>query len=112
MSDEVKGKTTIAPEVLSTIARLTTLNVQGVSRMASLLNPYDRALTQKLGEGVKIAIKEDILTIDLFVVMTSEENVRVVSQNIQKDVTRAIIEMVGMEVASVNVHIVDFDFDL
>lgn len=110
MSEEVKGKTTIAPEVLSTIARLTTLNVQGVSRMAPLLNPYDRAITQKYGEGVKIVIKDDVLTVDLHVVLTSEENVRVVSQNIQKDVTRAIKEMVGMEIVGVNVHIVDFDF--
>ena len=32
-----KGKTTVAPEVLLSIARLTTLNVEGVSRMVSTM---------------------------------------------------------------------------
>jgi uncharacterized alkaline shock family protein YloU len=112
MSDQPTGSTTIAPEVLHTIARLTTLNAPGVSRMAPLINPYDRVLTQKYGEGVKIVLDDDTLFVDLFVVLDSEDNVRVVSKNIQENVSRAITEMVGMQVASVNIHIVDIDFDI
>ncbi len=111
MSEQTPGSTTIAPEVLHTIARLTTLNVNGVSRMAPLSNPYDRVLFQKFGEGVKIVIENETLLIDLYVVLNSEENVRVVSKNIQANVSRAITEMVGMNVESINIHIVDVDFD-
>lgn len=112
MSDEPTGSTTIAPEVLHTIARLTTLSVKGVSRMAPLIKSYDRLLAKNEGEGVKIIVKDDAVHVDLYVVMDSEENVRVISKNIQQKVSRAISEMVGMDVACVNIHITDIDFDI
>jgi len=110
MSDKAIGKTTIAPEVLHTIARLTTLSVPGVSRMAPLLNPFDRMITKSEGEGVEIAVKEDTVSADVFVVLNDDVNVREVSRNIQKKVSRAISELVGMDVSYVNIHIVDIDY--
>ena len=110
MSDKAIGKATIAPEVLHTIARLTTLSVPGVSRMAPLLNPFDRMITKNEGEGVDIAVKEDTVSADVFVVLNDDVNVREVSRNIQQKVSRAISEMVGMDVAYVNIHIIDIDY--
>lgn len=112
MSDEVLGKTTIAPEVLHTIARLTTLGVDGVSRMATLPNTFNRMNTKNDSEGVKIETKDNTVFVDLFVILKSEENVRVVSKNIQQRVKRAINKMIGMDIAFVNIHIVDIDFEL
>ena len=39
-------------------------------------------------------------------------NVRDISREVQTRVSRAITEMVGMEVGGVNVHIIDIDFNL
>jgi uncharacterized alkaline shock family protein YloU len=39
-------------------------------------------------------------------------NVRKISREIQERVSRAISEMVGMEVGGVNIHIMDIDFSV
>jgi uncharacterized alkaline shock family protein YloU len=105
-----QGITTIAPEVLVTIARLTTLNTPGVSRMSSHPAKVNRLIRRGEGEGVRVEVKDGQVTTDLYVVMMSDVNMRDVSRNIQNSVARAIEEMVGMDVGRVNVHIEDIDF--
>lgn len=105
------GKTTIAPEVLLTIARLTTLKVPGVSRMSPVSGGVNRLFQRGVGEGVRIEIKEgDMVYADLYVVLEHDLNMREVSRKIQHQVARAISEMVGMQVGRVNVHIEDIDY--
>jgi uncharacterized alkaline shock family protein YloU len=105
------GKTTIAPEVLLTIARLTTLGVPGVSRMSPVSGGVNRFFQRGLGEGVRIDIQEnDVVTADLYVILNCDVNIREVSRNIQHKVARAISEMVGMQVGRVNVHVEDIDY--
>lgn len=101
------GKTTIAPNVLLTIARLATLDVEGVSHMSELQGGVNRIFQRGYEEGVRIRIEDDRVYADLYVVLESDLNVREVSRIIQTEVSRAISEMVGMEVGRVNVHIDD-----
>jgi uncharacterized alkaline shock family protein YloU len=110
-TDLSQGKTTIAPEVLLTIAQLTTLNVEGVSRLSHVQSGVNRLLkhTQKR-EGVLIEIVDDVVNVDIYVILKNDVNVRDISRNIQHDVSRAISEMVGMTVGNVNVHIEDIDY--
>src|SRR5512145_1448874 len=90
------GRTTIAPEVLLTIARLTALSVGGVSRMMPIPNAVSRLLKKNvhLGEGVCVEIVEDTVCADLYVVLKNDFSVVEVSHTIQHEVTRAISEMV------------------
>ena len=104
------GRTTIAPGVLLTIARLTTLDVPGVSRMCFLPGGVNRMFKKGHDEGVHIEIEDDLVFVDIYVVLKSDVNVREVSRNIQNDVSRAISDMVGMEIGRVNVHIEDVDY--
>ncbi len=104
------GKTTIAPDVLLTIARLTTLDVDGVSRMSPVPGGVNRYLQKGVGEGVRILIEDDRTYIDLYLIVENDVNVREVSRNVQENVSRAISEMVGMDVGRVNVHIEDIDY--
>lgn len=106
------GKTTISPEVLHKIARLTTLGVQGVSRMASLTANMDHVLGREDFKGAKVEIRDSQVFVDVYVVLMSNFNVRDVSREIQSRVSRAISEMVGMDVGGVNVHIMDIDFSV
>jgi uncharacterized alkaline shock family protein YloU len=105
------GKTTIAPDVLLTIARLTTLSVAGVSRMCTTPPGVNRLFNRYFEEGVQIDIKDDgVVYADLYVIMNNDVNVRDVSRILQQKVARAISEMVGMQVGRVNIHIEDIDY--
>jgi uncharacterized alkaline shock family protein YloU len=104
------GKTTIAPEVLLTIARLTTLETKGVSRMASVPGGVSWIPKRSQADGIRIEIEDDRVYADIHVILHHNVNVREVSRNIQREVTRAISKMVGMEVGFVNIHIEDIDY--
>jgi uncharacterized alkaline shock family protein YloU len=106
----VKGKTTIAPEVLHTIARLTTLNVDGVSRMCLTPAGVKRYFTKGYSEGVRILLENDVVYADIYVVLKSNTNVKEISHNIQQQVARALSDSVGMQIGRVNVHIEDIDY--
>ncbi len=104
------GKTTIAPDVLVTIARLTALSVPGVSQLATVPGGVDRFFKRGVSEGVRISVENNTVYADLHVILKRDVNVREVSRAIQARVSRAISEMVGMEVGKINVHIEDIDY--
>lgn len=107
---ERSGKTTIAPEVLLAIARLTALDVPGVSRMSDTPGSVNRWLSRGVGEGVRIQIRQEVVYVDLYIVLKEDVNFRDVSRQVQQNVSRAISEMVGMRIGHVNIHIEDIDF--
>jgi uncharacterized alkaline shock family protein YloU len=103
-------RTTISPDVLHKIARLTTLSVQGVSRMASSKGSVTQFFSREEEKGAQVYIKNGKAYVDVYVVLMSDMNVRDIAREIQARVSRAISEMLGMEVGGVNIHIVDVDF--
>ena len=105
------GKTTISPEVVHKIATLTTLSVEGVSRMASEYGIFQNIIGKDEYKGAEVIIKDNRVFVDLYVIMINNMNVRDVSREIQSRVSRAITEMVGMQVGGVNIHIMDIDFN-
>jgi uncharacterized alkaline shock family protein YloU len=105
-----EGKTTIAPEVLITIARLTALSVPGVNRLSSIPGGVDSLFTRGSNEGVRIIVEDNTVYADLYVILKNDVNVRDVSRSIQHQIARAISEMVGMDVGRVNIHIEDIDY--
>lgn len=110
MTELSNDKTTVSPEVLTTIAKLSALEVQGVSRFAEVAGGVNRFFKKGTGNGVRIEAKDNIVLVDLHLILKPDMNIREVSRNIQQNVTRAIHEIVGMDVAEVNVHIEDIDY--
>jgi uncharacterized alkaline shock family protein YloU len=105
------GKTTIAPGVLHTIARLTALNTPGVSRMANVQSAIGKGMFKRgSSEGIVIEVQDDIVFAEMFLVLKGDVNILEVSRNIQRGVARAISEMVGMQVGRVNIHVEDIDY--
>jgi uncharacterized alkaline shock family protein YloU len=106
------GKTTIAVDVLLTVARLTTLGVPGVNRMGR--GPANRVKgllrMHNQYEGVDIDVRDDIVYADLYVILDKEVNVRQVGSSIQQEVSRAIMDIVGMQVGWINVHVEDIHY--
>ena len=101
------GKTTIAPGVLVTIARLTALSTPGVVSMALIPSGVNRFLRRGSGEGVYIDIKDGKVSVDLYLILGRDTYVRDVSRKVQAEVGRAIEDMVGMEVERIDVHVED-----
>lgn len=114
MSDypQTVGKTTIAPDVLLTIARLAALHVDGVERMASVPGKVNKLFKKNFlqNDGVCLELEDDIVYADLYVVLKRDVLVRDVGRAIQVEVQRAIEEMVGMSVGRVNVHVEDIEY--
>lgn len=105
------GKTTISPDVLHKIACLTTLSVEGVSRMASAKSSLEQLFSKKEEyKGAEVKVKDGKVFVDIYVVLMSNRNVRDISREIQSRVSRAISEMVGMQAGGVTIHIKDIDF--
>lgn len=104
------GKTTIAPDVLLTMARLSALSVPGVSRMAQAPVAVDRLFQRQPGDGVKIEVRQMAVVVDLYLILQHDAAVREVCREVQAAVSRAIQEMVGMHVLAVNVHVEDVAF--
>ena len=111
MSENIQGKTTVSPDVLTTIARLAALGVPGVSRLAPVSGGVNRLFKRGAEDGVRIETEENTVYVDLHLVLQENVNIREVSRNVQQNVARAIQEMVGMDVGHVNIHIEDIDYE-
>ncbi|MBL8110663.1 MAG: Asp23/Gls24 family envelope stress response protein, partial [Anaerolineales bacterium] len=98
-------KTTIAPDVLITIVRLSALSVPGVSRMAGVTGGVNRLFRRGAHDGVRIEVEDNLAVIDLHLILKRDVNIREVSRNVQEQVTRAVTETVGMDVGAVHVHV-------
>lgn len=109
-SDRPPGKTTVSPDVLISIARLSALGVAGVSHMAPITGGVNRLFRKVANEGVRIEVEEDTVFAEMYLVLNEDVNIREVSRNVQQHVARAIQEMVGMDVGHVNIHIEDIDY--
>jgi uncharacterized alkaline shock family protein YloU len=106
------GKTTIAPYVLTQIARLTALSVEGVSRLAPVPTTVDRIFVKNANEGVVVEIEDDCVNVEIHVIVKKDLNVRDICHKIQAQVSRAISEMVGMDIGWINVHVEDIDYEM
>jgi uncharacterized alkaline shock family protein YloU len=110
LSARAPGKTTIAPGVLVTIARLTALSIPGVVMMAPLPSGVNRFLRRGSGEGVHIDINDSKVSVDLYLILGRDTYVRDVSRKVQSEVARAIEDMVGMEVERIDIHVEDIHY--
>ena len=106
-----QGKTTVSPDVLVTIARLSALSVPGVSRMAQVPGGVNRLFKRGIGDGVRIQVEDNVVIANLYLLLKPHVNIREVSRNVQHQVARALQEMVGMEVGEIEIHIEDIDMD-
>jgi uncharacterized alkaline shock family protein YloU len=104
-------KTTIAPDVLVTIARLSALSVPGVSRMAQVTGGVNRLFKRGIHDGVRIEVADNVVFADLYLILKRDVNLREVSRNVQGQVARALQEMVGMDVGKMEIHIEDIDYE-
>lgn len=106
-----QGKTTVAPDVLVTIARLSALSVTGVSRMANVSGGVNKLFKRGIHDGVRLEVEDNVIYANLYLVLKPDVNIREVSRDVQNQVARALQEMVGMDIGEIEIHIEDIDYE-
>ena len=107
----IAGKTTIAPDVLLTIARFSALSVEGVAEMAPVPGGFNRLRRRGEASGVRAEVEDGVVYLDIYLILKRDVNAREVSRQVQQQVSRAISEMLSMEIGHVNIHIENIKFD-
>lgn len=112
-NEEQFGEVRIADEVVAIIAGLAASEVDGVASMAGNVT---RDLIEKLGmkslsKGVKITMDEKTVNVALAINIKYGFNVPTTCSKIQEKVKTAIETMTGLEVAEVNIKIVNVSME-
>src|SRR5215216_5624896 len=108
---QTQGKTTVAPDVLVTIARLSALSVPGVSRMANVTGGVNKLFKRGVHDGVRLEVKDNTVYANLYLILKRDVNIREVGRIVQGQVARALQEMVGMDIGEIEIHIEDIDYE-
>jgi uncharacterized alkaline shock family protein YloU len=107
---EKLGKTTIDVSVLTNIAKLTSISVPGVIKMSTGTHSVNSLIKKNYFDGVMIDVENNTVYIDLYLVLKADNSLLKTIRSVQQKVSRAITEMVGMEIGHVNVHLEDVDY--
>lgn len=113
VEEDSVGNIEIAPEVVSTIAGITTGEIEGVAGMhTSLAGGIVDMLSVKKnpGKGVKVAIQDKNAVIDLYIVVEYGVRIPELAWEIQESVKSNVETMTGLNVEKVNIHIEGVSF--
>lgn len=107
------GEVMIADEVVSVIAGLAAMEVEGVASMAGNAT---RELISKLGvkhlsKGVKVDVLEGIVTVCITLNLQYGYSVIDICKKVQEKVKASIENMTGLTVADVNVRIASIEME-
>ena len=109
------GTVSFATEVIATIAGLAATEVEGVAAMSSqnggLADMFARKNTRNFTKGVRIALEDNKVTVDVSIVVEYGSPVPEVARNIQENVKKAIETMSGLEVRAVDIHVTGISFE-
>lgn len=111
--DENLGKVTIAPNVLVTIVQKTADSMPGVARLCDNVPGVKRLLgLPTAGRGVHVNVVDDQAIVDVYLIARRNVDLLQMGRQLQREVTRGIQHIVGMDVCEVNVHIEDIETEL
>lgn len=107
LSEQSHGTIRIADEVVSIIAGLATIEVEGIAGMSGgFVGGISEILGKRnLSKGVKVAVGERETAIDLYLIVDYGVSIPDVARTVQDNVKTAIENMTGLEVVQVNIHI-------
>jgi uncharacterized alkaline shock family protein YloU len=106
------GKIFVAPGVLITVARLAALSVPGVVRMSRVPGGVNEFFRLGGSRGVRIETEGETVSTELFLVLSSDADVREVARKVQLEVGRAICEIIGLKAGEIVVHVEDIESPL
>ena len=108
-NEEKFGEVRISDEVVAIIAGLAASEIEGVASMAGNVTRdlIERLGMKSLSKGVRVTMEGDIVYVRLAINIQYGYNVPTTCTKIQERVKTAIETMTGLEVAEVNIKIVN-----
>ena len=107
-SQETKlGSIKIADEVVSIIAGLAAIEIEGIAGMSGgVVGGIAEMLGRKnFAKGVKVEVGEREAAVDLFIIVKYGARIPDIALDAQENVKQAIEKMTGLSVVEVNVHV-------
>jgi len=95
---------------MTSIARTAALQVSGVLRMADVSGGVNRFIKRGVHDGVRMEIEDNTVVVNLYLILKPNLNIREVSRNVQIQVARAIQEITGMDVGSIDIYVEGIDY--
>ncbi|HEX6922642.1 MAG TPA: Asp23/Gls24 family envelope stress response protein [Bacillales bacterium] len=113
MDEHELGTVEISPEVIEVIASIAATEVEGV---AAMRGSFATGVAERLGrpshgKGVKVDLKEDGITIDVYVLLNYGVSIPEVGQRIQDNICQTLRTMTSLEVSAANIHVVGIQFE-
>ncbi|MEW6045492.1 MAG: Asp23/Gls24 family envelope stress response protein [Bacillota bacterium] len=101
------GEVRIANDVVSTIAGLAAIEVEGVAGMSGgIAGGISEMLGRRnLSRGVKVEVGQHQAALDIYIIVNYGVRIPDVAWRVQENVKRQIETMTGLEVSEVNVHV-------
>lgn len=102
----------IANDVVATIAGIAAAEIDGVAGMSgNMVSGLSQMLGKKqLTKGVKVEIEGQDVTLDISVIVLYGKSIPKVAGDIQAAVKQAVVDMTGLNVKAVNVHVAAVQF--
>ena len=98
------GQVKISNDVVSTIANLAALEIEGVESNATFT---DKILKNN---GVKIQIEDEEVNLDVVIMVTYGVAVHDIAFKVQENVKNTVETMTGLKVSQVNIHVQGISF--
>ena len=115
LGENPDGSVSFATGVVETIAGLAAQEVEGVASMANVSTGFADMFTRKssrnLTKGVRVDIEGGTVAVDVTIVVEYGSPVPDVAHSIQENVKKAIETMSGLDVQSVDVHVLGVSFE-
>lgn len=106
------GKTTIVDPVVAKVAGIAAREVPGVFALGGGAARVVGAIREAMGgadltQGIKVEVGETQVAVDITIVVEYPQPLQAVAGDVRAAVARAIEQLIGMEVAEINVTISD-----
>ena len=101
------GVVRISDEVIASIAGIAATEVEGIARLTGNITNemFSKIGMNVLSKGVRIAVSDNQVSIDLNCEMVYGSSIPEVSKKVQDKVKQSVENMTGLEVTKVNVYV-------
>lgn len=108
-----EDKVRISEDVIATIAGIAASEIDSIASMSGgFVDGIAGMLGKKSpGKGIKVEIKDDLVSIDLSIIMQYGCKMHEVAHEMQTRVREAVENMTGMKVSNVNVNVLGVSVD-
>ena len=102
----------IADDVIAVVAEIAALEVDGIVGTTAGKGDFIQAISgKKRPKGVKVEVSEGDALIDLGVVVKYGAKIQKICKEAQEKVKNSVETMTGLNVVSVNIHVMGVHFD-